>query len=179
MEVERVYLAAAILSMVSLIAAGVPVPAAETGTVQLDGQEGLVHVPIEDGPEVRDPDASVPLSHTDKDAECFTIVPILGTNQCSDTWDQGPGNFSADWHSTFHDLWTIGQLSLVVEDAEGRVVFQRDCQWFGVTGLCIVQIEDGVPGTWTMTLTASVDATVGSSSTAHGWFDLQETSTGT
>lgn len=153
-----------ILVAVGLILATVPVAAGGTVDLVDEPVRRVVHVP-------RPADAGVQ-NHTKKDAECFAEVPLLDSNSCTDSWDQGAGNFSADWHSTFHDLWTIGRVSLTVRDAVDRVVFQRDCRWLAVTGLCIVQIEDGVAGEWTMRLDARVEATVGASSTAHGWFHL-------
>lgn len=112
-------------------------------------------------------------NHTAPDAECEVTVLILQSGSCTDSWDQAPGSFEADWHSTFHDLWTLGSLSLTVRDGVGAVVFDRDCRWFAVTGLCFVQIDPvAVSGTWTMRLDARVDATFGTSSVAHGWYNL-------
>lgn len=158
----------ALLMVIGLILVTATVPAAAAETVDV-----VTETPDRTWVPGEDPGPAAPGSHTDKDAECQTVVPLLGSDTCTDTWDQSAGEFVADWHSTFHDLWTFGHLTLTVEDAAGKIVFQRDCQWLGVTGICIVQIRDGTPGTWTMRLDARVDATVGASSTAHGWFDLQ------
>lgn len=163
MKARAIVVAVGLLTLSSGTALG-------AGTVHVEtpgSTAGPTPTPGEPGDEV-----PMPQSHTARDAECSVVVPLLDSGACFDTWNQSAGTFLADWHSTFHDLWTVGHLTLTVRDDAGRVVFQRDCQWLGATGLCIVQSQDGIAGTWTMRLDARVDATVGASSTAHGWFDL-------
>lgn len=132
------------------------------------------------GPEPADGDGPGTLGHTDHDAECEVSVDILDTGSCRDTWDQPNGTLIVEgnvilngtWHSTFHDLWTVGTLVLTVEDAEGTVVFLRRCRWAAAVGACTLQVQNGVPGTWTMRLDATVHATLLLRSVAHGWFDM-------
>lgn len=119
----------------------------------------------------------------DPDAECFVTVPVGQTRSCSASWDQAKGNYSGDWHSTFHDLSALGRISLTVEDADGRVVLDRECVWLGpvavtgIGGVCRLRMthgnhSEGTPGTWTMTLTARVDAAAGLDAESHAQFGL-------